>query len=258
MRKSRVEWTKDERQSLGEATALLRVEDIESTFLQLLHKAQEKILRPERRRTIQSLTMVKDVYDITAAALATLMKEGVKREEVASEPPDPVFIPVEVPAPVDKVKVLQDSPTFTLLAILFERLANRFDKLEYAILNRSPAPVTLKPVLPDFLLPPEGTKTRQTRILVLGPKGDQLDHIRRKTENIPVEITFYDNTKAIRDVPQSVDYVIVTRHTGHDAYEKAKAQMPSGRVIQLPTGGLELVVKTVHDIMSRVRNNGKH
>ena len=172
----------------------------------------------------------------------------------------------EAPAAADG-KLTEGLPAGHVLVPLIQQLLAEIRELKgqvAALVTQDPptSPSATKPVpppgmprsvadAPTSLVQPRVTKDSRIKIAIVGPDAQQAIHIREKVGERAI-VTILDRGALGRKLP-SADFIILTRHVGHDWWEKAKATVGQPNVVRISTGGIETVVQKVYDLASRQR-----
>ena len=190
-----------------------------------------------------------------------ISKPSMPPEHASQQPvtqPSPSIIVLE--RPVVKEPDYGKIPTVTLARILLERLSaleamqEALTKFQAAVDEKTNLERTYDSRLETRhhgTFEPPVVVDKKLRIAVIGPLESQMREIETRAETLPkaVDLRFVDKEKN-RDIPPSVDYIIVTRHVSHAYWEHAKSTLPADRVFFVE-GGVTPVVQKLYDICSR-------
>lgn len=119
--------------------------------------------------------------------------------------------------------------------------------------GRVEAPREEPPVAPPE--PPSGDvaeppvpprRPRPPRVMVVGVLPRQRDDIRAGVHG--VELVFSPRTNPSQKDFKSADYVVISRHASHSAYETAEHTIGRNRVRRLHSSGLGLIVQTINEL----------
>lgn len=150
-------------------------------------------------------------------------------------------------------------PTTTLARILFERLAASEDALamlagvQDALGKKRTVELEYDRRLdtrpPEKQPEPEDNRIRVCVVGLLPIQQQEVETAAAKLSK-PIKLRFYDSHSGAQDFPAIVDYIIITRHTTHAWWEKAKATLPSDCVF-FTEGGASGVIRKLYDVVSR-------
>lgn len=160
-------------------------------------------------------------------------------------------------------------PSSILVGELFARLATEFlgrlDRIEKALLApRQPiilnlerggystalATTTTAPPPVPTPRPRQEPPPPPIRVAIVGPFSDQFAHLKEKTKELPFELVFADKEDRHVRLPQA-EYAIISRHTRHTWWEKARNTYPPGHLF-FSEGGISSIVQTLYDLHSKI------
>ncbi len=250
-----IKWTQAESDAIcAEADQLLRKE--RRPFQYIWPEAQ-KVLPSDRQRP--------QIYCKHAAILKKRYNElraagPIPTPDLPPIPngplPEPQIIVVEKEVIVKELPDYGKIPTVTLARILLERLGS-LEEREAHFLNfeKAWAATRQQDAAYDRRIDPRPDKEkpaeRALRISIVGPLDSQAREIEERTKEIPrLQLRFFDKDHE-GNLPNIVDYCIVQiKFCNHSWWEKAKAALPSDRVIAVD-GGIQQIVQKIYDLSSR-------
>jgi hypothetical protein len=280
----RIIWKKQEKRAvMAEALRILTKVSPELNQGELLRQAQ-LALPSERRTALRSSAFLSNFFKemrqlersghLAAAAVpprpmpekaagtaiespanaAGLSISNLSRE-TSGQPPEIVVVERQV-----IVKEYPDYgriPTVTLGRILLERLAHleeaeaKMFHFTHALDKQRAAEAAY-----DRRLDPrpvaEQPKPESLRICIIGLLPDQQREVETKTANVsrPVKLRFYKSDTPRQELPNIVDYIIVSRFVNHAWWDKAKATLPTDCIFFID-GGIQSIVQKIYDLASR-------
>lgn len=229
MPRTRISWTEEELDLLKERLVEIIKENPRIKKIRAIEEAQ-KILDSDRQRnhllTVCSTEKVKLIW-------ATAIKEVNLNSKLTSIPkPVPVTEVVYVPVPTPLN--LSTIPTHELLAAAILRILCPTQSLLQAPVTTDtpsyPEPVdrsTTYPLIPKPRIPKFG---------VVGLMKDQFNHLKARVNQSVVNLVWIDKDHGNNKFPESLDYVIVQKHSSHNHYHNAKNVVGSDRVIFVDGG----------------------
>jgi len=161
---------------------------------------------------------------------------------------DKIIVEVpQSPAPLDIPKVLSEVPledlAFQFTRRFVEMIGSRSapnGSISAAIAVQAPAR-RLAPIVPP-------AEPRRKRFAIVGLLSDQEAFVRAKV-NGSADLRFVRNDQSKTEIPMTVDYVIVAKHSRHKWSRAAYEQV--GRNQAAFVHGVDGVVKQVYDFLSR-------
>lgn len=242
----RVHWDDHEISKIVARIVELRISDPTSPFLQIVNKAQEEILPPDRRRTFRALKQISFLPSIRhelslyARYDDVLTQEdfsGITLTEMSATPP---------PA--------SDLSSIYSLPDLAKALSEKF-LFEIKSLQSTPQKVPLpqpvvKPITP---VTPVTHEKKKMRILIMGGsvKEKCYQHsIKERVDASQVDLIFHTprSDGSVSRIPISADYIICTARNRHAAVSVAKDKYGRDRLIFLGKGGVESIAAEIRKL----------
>jgi hypothetical protein len=242
-------WKDEEIKAVAAQWVLLSLEFPLESPVKLLNQAQHKALPSDRHHNITTIHANKFLVKEFAAQWHARLKAVPAEEESL-----PQILTIEVERKLTFAEMLSQMDEASLSALLAAKVAERQTSLNL-ILSKIAHNLGANDLPPVQIFHPHATVfappvPKVKRVIIVGPLPDQIQLIKQQVEEaaMPVEIRFLDKEKKIH-YPRA-DFIIVTRHTHHAIWEKAKATLTSDRVFFL-TGGTSEVVQKVRDLCAR-------
>lgn len=253
---NKVCWNESEREQLIKRTAQLREEEPELSLTQLAELAQDCL--PEyRRRKIPTYKSIHPNFKEKVKASLDMMRKERVEEAVRLIEPTVQTLRVEVPARIDPHSVIGNAATPVLLAELFSRIFDRFDRLESALArepqqngNGHKIRMPAFPALPVPVPVTEPEKPRLPRVAVVGLFKDQFNHVQEKLSGHDLDLVWVDKDNTSPNINVSVDAVVVEHHSRHKWFDSAQKTVGNDRVFFAP-GGISSVVQKCLDFLSQ-------
>ena len=161
----------------------------------------------------------------------------------APEPPEPE------PASSIEPEMTESRPSdpWGLIAQLAVEIAHdiaeRLDRIEGALIARIGPPPGWKPPV----TPAAAARAKGQRIAIIGPLKDQFEHVRIKVRHLPYQLIYVDKDDQHYRLPQA-DYVLVSKHSSHGWYEKARRSDTQAYFVD---GAVSGIVQKIMDIHSQ-------
>lgn len=256
---SRTKWEDDQMNRLADKFVEIRRVNFKDSMRDIweeVFKALPDIEIPKSTRNNPAWTIIPSALRIKIKARWDAAVNPPPAPEVEpQEPPAPIFIRVEVEKAVSLAELLAKTDTTTLVAQLEQRRleheARVVSLLETMVarLGAVSAPMPA-PAVAKAALPVEKVERRPKRVAIIGPIHDQVQAIKDQVQadNLFVEPRFIDK-ETDTSIPPSCDYVIVTKHSRHAWYEKAKKEFGNGSIYFID-GPISQVVQKLRDIAS--------
>lgn len=202
------DWSHDEYKAVVQEAVLALSLDPFKDPVDAFRDAQIERLPPDRRPVMRQMSaeVRQDIKDLFIAAT-----EAVLEIPVIVERPAP-------PRPVDWDKELDQLPLPKLLEIVGRKLGNVLEGFRniQTINNYAAKPKE------------ELSAPRAVRVAIFGFLPGQENEIRERYSG-PFELRFMG--KQDKDIPVTADWIIVTKHSGHSAWDRIRAQAGSDRVV---------------------------
>lgn len=244
--RARVQWSDDEEALLVGEVVRRRRDDPRPSLIQLLERAQHKVLPPGRQRPNINWKSCEGLF--TRILSAIQQTTPARTVEVPVPVPESI-VQVEVPAAVHPEQLLQATSTAFLVATLWTRWAVQWERLLGALAKMPPPEplVVQQPVRPPVVVP---AKPRLPRVAVIGLLKAQFERVQQQLNGHKCELLFVDKD-ASKGLPTRCDYVICTRHLRHAWTDAAQRQLPQARILWAEGSGDTAVLKCIHDVCSR-------
>lgn len=235
----KIYWTDAEREQVAQRLAEMRRVDMKARMGTLFRKAQEVL--PEARRRRPSAPLMKFLSDRVARLVAG--------EKVVVEQNPPQILEVVVERVPDYAKVIRETPTPDLVAVLTERF---FEGMQSAITaaHKGEAPAKAKVHSPSVVREAPPPPPPKTRVGILGLGGDR-EHVLQKVGHLGLDIVFLDGHP--HHTPARADFYIIHKTAAHAWHDRLKAQVSHSRVF-FADGGISEVVRYLHDIHARQKS----
>lgn len=242
-RKSKVSWSPDEEALVVNEVADLRILDPSPHLIQLINKAQEKVLPPHRQRAVSAINAFPGLVERITAKVV----------ELTSSTPEIVRVEVpQVPKEVPLAEVLAGVSLAQLVTLIAERFESRFDRIE-SLLSRGAVEAPSKPAQvhrPHVPVTEAEPRKRKVRIAVIGLLPSQFTTVQERSRTADVDLSYVNRDQSATAVPVSTDYVIVSKWVSHRWWEAARKQLPTDRVFFID-GGITQIIQKVFDLNAR-------
>ena len=244
----RVFWTEEEKQKLVELVFTMRQNDLESSLLAIVNRAQEQ-LPAERRRTIPSIKAIDWLPIELKKRMDAVKNRAAMSERAAQSARDSKSHQIELQeklqnlVEVTKNKTLETTPVENLALELLARMLGPMEEIRRQLsgFERRIARLEEQPE-------PVAAEKRILRILLVGLLPDQVNNVRARFREA-VDVRALDKDDPCRGIPVVDAAVLNTKFISHSMQQDIQRAYNGHGKVFFVNGGLSAVIERIEKLL---------